>query len=317
MSLSPYIDFKECKGINNVDNAADLSPFDQKPGDTDFWLTKGINVDITNKKRPKRRVGRTALVAGANYRCLNPFGDPCLFMDDSTMKMLKADLATVATIKTGMSASARIAYEKIVADTWCSDGTTIGYVRREEWNDLPEVTQGYTKAHILNYLRATRKKMPAGHLMCYYNRRLYVAVGDVIWYSDPLKFHRTRAKDGFIHMDGHVTLLKATADGLWVADGHTHFLQGPDARKFTRIEKAPYNAVLHAVAQVPADKIGVDGILEPCFKWASEEGICVGGAGGFFKNLTVDKYDMPEGTIGTALYKDMPGMSQAIFIVRN
>ena len=319
MPSSPYIEFGGTKGINTVDDPIDLSPLDQDRGDTDFWATKAVNVDITDKKRWKSRGGRTVLVAGTTFRSINPAGDPCLFMDGSTLKQLRTDLATVVTIKAGLSPTAKMVYETIpgTGKTFCSDKTTIGYVEREAWSDLPDVTDGYTKQHIIDYLRATRKKTPAGHLMAWYNGRLYVAVGNVIWYTDPKAYHRVKAMDGFIQMDGLITLLKATADGLWVADGKTWFLQGPDAPKLQRIEKAPYNAKLGCACPVPADKVPLDGAANPLFKWASEQGICVGGPGGFFLNLTVKKYTMPAGATGTALYRSTPGMSQAIFTVRN
>jgi hypothetical protein len=152
---------------------------------------------------------------------------------------------------------------------------------------------------------------PAGHLIEYFNGRVYVASNSYVFPSRPYAYELFDMDD-YLPFDGIITLLAAVDDGLYVSDGKkTYFL----AEGKKRTEVCPYGAIEGTAAKVDLATIG-DGTKEgTAIMWASGKGIILGSNGGQITNLTEGKYVFPSAPSGAALFRQQNGINQYILVL--
>jgi hypothetical protein len=78
------------------------------------------------------------------------------------------------------------------------------------------------------------QKMPAGTHITNYKGRMYVALDNVLWYSEPYTFGLCRLSSNFIMFPEDVTLLADMEDGLYVASDRVYFHAGTGPENFTQ-----------------------------------------------------------------------------------
>jgi hypothetical protein len=158
-------------------------------------------------------------------------------------------------------------------------------------------------------LRVIRfSKPPAGTLLEYYNGRIYIVSGNVIYYTEPFAYELINPRTNHIMFEENVTLIGAVKDGLWVTTDRTYFAKG-DNPPFEFDEKAKYGAIIGTKQVISGDYIG-EGTGSEVVLWTSINGICAGMTGGNFKNLTENNYSFPMGKMGTSLFIQRRGINQ-------
>lgn len=163
-----------------------------------------------------------------------------------------------------------------------------------------------------------KDKMPAGHMLGFHQNRLFVAVDNVIYYSEAYNYGITDLAKNFIMMPSRVTLLAPEPQGIFVSakDDKTYYISGADPDNFAMVEKADYPAIENTQARVDQDMLG-DGVGGEAWVWASRKGICSGIIGGSFRNITKGKYAIPTGAIGSAIFRQKDGVSQYLGIIHS
>jgi len=312
MRLKPFAKFSDCAGIDNKTDTIRLGSKKTKINN----IVAATNADVDNNRMVSRRAGYTELTTG-NFHSLWANGAICLVVEDSILKRMYEDYTRV-NIKTGVNGR-WVSYVDHNGIVYATDGIIIGYVLNGAWNDFPAVTaeMDIDKQSVIDYYTATRINPPAGQIVRVFNNRLYVARNNVIWFSDPMAFHRVKKKGGFIQMDGYVTLMEPVDDGIWVSDGNTHFLAGMEPNKFNRVLKAEYSAVINTAVDLNRSLTGDGSIAGQVKMWSSEKGVCLGASGGQFSNLTLKKYTMPTAKVGAAIYKEDGNKNQYISVLEN
>lgn len=76
------------------------------------------------------------------------------------------------------------------------------------------------------------RPMPAGDAVVYYRGRLYVASGNVLWYSDPMFYGLCDVAKNFLLFPGDITALVAGSDGLFVGADQLYQLTGKGPGEF-------------------------------------------------------------------------------------
>jgi hypothetical protein len=128
--------------------------------------------------------------------------------------------------------------------------------------------------------------MPVGQLIEYYNGRMYVASGNILYYSEPLRYGYYHTAHGFLMFEDRITLLRAADNGLFISADQTYFMEGtPEKDKLSRTVVLPYRAIEGASCVVPNTKDVM---------WLSERGMVVGGADGKVTNVTENRIAMGE-----------------------
>jgi hypothetical protein len=189
--------------------------------------------------------------------------------------------------------------------TAVTNGEIIGYVEGGVYSDFSSPTKYGKVAPI------------AGHLLETFKGRLLVAKGNVIYYSGTMAPNQFDLRRNFKQLPGRITMLKAVDDGLYLSDGEkTYFASGRDMQDLALEPVAEYGAIPWAAQRVDAGLVGVEGFKGHVVFWVSEEGICVGGDGGSYRNLTQRRYAPPEGrSYGAGLFRK--DKSQYIIALHN
>lgn len=153
--------------------------------------------------------------------------------------------------------------------------------------------------------------LPPGDILGYYNGRLYSASGNVLWYSDPYNFELCDLRENFLQFESRVTIFAPVSDGVFVgSESETVFLRGGDPSEFERVPVSPAASVFGTLAYANPRFVTADGVRGATPMWATERGICFGGDGGQFIELTSDRYVLPDVASGSSLYRLQSGTSQ-------
>jgi hypothetical protein len=287
--------FNQFAGINNVDDAVNLTPQD---------LVEAPNIDIDNKGRATRRPGYT--------RKYNPSGvlhsmwsndRICLFVEGTTLMRLLPDY-TATIIRSNIS------------------NLPVDY---DDWNEMVYYTNASVIGYVVNGVDQTvsdpgldfKDAIPPGQHITYYNGRIYIAKNETIWYTDAYALNRVDMRKNVIPMKDEITMMKAVDDGIYVSIGDIDdrssviFLAGSTPEEFIYREVADYGAIEGTGKKVKGAFIG-DGVVGDPVMWVSRKGICIGANGGNFRNLTAGRYEVPNNRYGAGQFRLRNGIPQYI-----
>lgn len=147
--------------------------------------------------------------------------------------------------------------------------------------------------------------MPGGHLVRAQGGRLFVARGDTLWFSEPLRPHLTAPRRSFIQFVGRIRLLEFVDGGAYVGDERgVWWLAGSDPTQYAL--KLASDAVPVALSSIvaPAHQLGVSGSAstQDMALWLSSHGHMLGAPGGQVAALNSDRIRLaPEISGRTAL----------------
>lgn len=294
----PLFDIRYFGGINNHDEQEKILPRGSKS-----QLTIGTNVDLDNNGMIHRREGYAApSYSGSGIHSLWSNGAVCLFVQDPDLKMLDPGLTSSGTIRAGVGSS-RMVYADAAGRAYYANETVIGYV---------ENGSGYTfDAPTMTY----RKIMPAGHLIEWFNGRLYVARQNQIWASDPMYPGQTHEREGFRQFAGRLTMMRGIREtGMVISDGiSVYLLQGLDWKDFSLVKLADFPAILGTDAKLDGAKF-VKAVPGEMVLWLSAKGICAAGKSGFYQAITLDDYHPVSTAEGTAIVREAHGHYQYLVL---
>jgi hypothetical protein len=169
-------------------------------------------------------------------------------------------------------------YVRPVDKIFLTNNNVIGYVEDGVYVDFTTPTETY------------KSLMKPGHLIEWFNGRLYVAQGGEVWFSDAVYPGSTDERKNFKQLGGYISMMRAVKDGIYVSNSkETYFMAGLDPGEAALVKVAGYPAVLGSDVKIDGDRLGRD-ISGRAVLWLSPLGICAGLDGGTFINLTQNFY---------------------------
>jgi hypothetical protein len=276
------------------------------------------NVDLHDEFNPITRDGYSAAKVAGVFHSLAAFGQICLAVKDGALVRVNPNysieemLAGVGPLRVDYAEVNEVVYfTNPFANGMVVDGRYEAYVEPESVYD--EITD---ESGAGSGIPSPKIKPPKGHMLCYHNGRLYVAVGSIIYYSDSMNL-RSFDEEQAIPLGGILRLMRPVSDGIYISDGTgTYFMAGRDADDMALVKLTDANAVPFASTMVEDGSVvvGEDTIRGRAVVWASDEGMCIGADGGVFINLTSRRYRMPSGMADGYAYhrKHAGGLSQVI-----
>lgn len=289
------LEFGNFTGINNVEDAVRISNTE---------LSTAVNVDLSDAGIATRRDGYVSKVAlsGAVHSLWSD-NRMCLYVDDGVLKRLFPDY-TVSTLRSGVS------------------NYPMSYTVAPNSPDKTEETIYYTNANVNGYVNADgvsntfavptqefKTAPPVGQHIAYYNARLYIGQNQTLWYTDAGALGRVTIRSNWISLEDEITMLEPVDNGLWISTGDQFgsifFLSGSTPESFVRIRRADYGVIQGTAVRVENAEsvLGDIGIQGTAIIFAMEHGICVGGNGGQFINLTYNKYKLIDNRFGSGLLR--------------
>ena len=157
--------------------------------------------------------------------------------------------------------------------------------------------------------------MPAGKIIAYHKGRTLLARNNVLYFSEPFS-PLTRLTHNFVMFPGTINMIAPVEDGIYfsVEGGKTYHVFGTDPMEWSMTDKADYSAIEGTAVMVDAELMPGE-YKESGWIWLSEKGICMGGAGGSFTNLTATRYAVASGVNGTAMMMQKDGYNQYVSTV--
>lgn len=158
---------------------------------------------------------------------------------------------------------------------------------------------------------------PAGHLLGFYRGRMYVAVGDTIYPSQPYAYEQFDLRENF-QLDGRVTLMASMTDrergdtgehsGFFIGtDRSCGVIVGNDVTDFQYVPKTDYGAIMGAIDYVDGSLFGDNSAgARQLPMFLTTQGICIGLPEMDIRNLTRTKYGFAAGGQGAALFQPGP-----------
>ena len=295
--------FSGSSGLNTKIDPARIR-FDPKTGISD--LSACVNCDIDNTGRPFRRAGFTATSRTESWHSLFSAGSFGLGVKGNALAVINPDLSYTAI--RNVNADARMSYVK---DT---DGA----------QDIIYYCNGHQNGRIINKVsytwpvgdyvgpetRKTFYEAPVGHLLEIRNLRMFIAVDNILWYSEPGNMSSYRLAANYFAFPSRIRMVQAVEGGLWISDEEAiYFLGGeivPAAMEMPiQAKKADYPALEGTAVKVPASQIGIENLLTGLvIVFVGPESVCIGSVDGQLIEFTRSKIDLPGGLAGAGLYKD-------------
>ena len=147
------------------------------------------------------------------------------------------------------------------------------------------------------------QNMPAGRFVRYNNGRLMVAVGSVLFYSQPFIPGLYDPTSDFIPFPATITVVQTVSnEGVFICADQTYWLSGDlaDTKPVTSLQ---FGAVMGSAADRPDQNGGF---------WMSDRGICVGSSGGNVKLMQDANVSVSLTQSAASLMVDRDGSIQLI-----
>lgn len=159
--------------------------------------------------------------------------------------------------------------------------------------------------------------LPPGVFLTLYKARVLLVENYNLWCSMSYSYELCNRGIDYMSFPKPINMVCVVDDGLWIGtEQETYFMSG-DIPPY-KIEKTiPYGIVEGQWASdVSGEKLLRDDIKGKVAIWGSTKGICVGGAGGFFLNLTENNYNFPVAIAGHGILRENNEMNQFVMFLK-
>lgn len=280
---------RKTTGLNNVSDPVRLEySFESGVGE----LSTAYNVDISDDGSVSRRKGFATTARTESSHSIFCEGGQCLFVNGTALFKLNADYSRTG-LRSSMTSGLKMNYVQVNDSIYYTNGVEIGYIT----GDTAYVW--YAKAYEgpTNFRKFSDP--PVGTCLGYFNGRIYVGVGNTVWYSEPFAYGWFDMARSYTSFPGDVRTIRGVTNGLFVSDEYkTYFLEGND----------PEKSILRIVDESPIIK-GTDYPVETSrvkesgkggkgIVWTSKTAICLGTEDGTVVNLTGKKLTFPSSNFG-------------------
>lgn len=153
-----------------------------------------------------------------------------------------------------------------------------------------------------------KTRTPPGTHVVHAKGRLFIASGNILWYSEPLDYGKCDMRSGFIPFDEPITML---TDKLFVStESRTYWLRGDNPDQLVLMEMLKYGTPKTKAAEVEGSYLG--NTNDRVHVWQSNRGICIGADDGSITNITDKKVAMPSYDNAAVVFRRDRGINQVI-----
>lgn len=272
---------KEFDGLNNIDDQSTLTLAD---------LTVLQNTDVDDAKKLRRRRGRTSLVSG-NYHSLWSDGKTCLVVNAGDL--YSVDETWSLTLVKARVGDSRMSYTKINETIFYTNGLVIGAVKNRADLTIPPLS---TSAP--SYKAAL---FPA-RFVEQHGARLYLATGNVIWYTDAISYFVIDRKQNFYLFESDIRMIISTGTGLYISDSEcVWWYDGLSPKKSTRRKVSDSPAVMYSDTLIESSLVKAE-MQGFAAVWVGD-GIHIGLPDGSVIDAVQGRYEVPDAVYGAPLVR--------------
>ncbi len=317
--------FQSFTGLKNTVDRGKLGPRD---------LAVAVNVDLDDEGQPHRRRGYTQMATG-NFHSLFEASDGTVYgVKNGDLGIIEQDYAfTILQANTAgehNDGDPNISYWQIgnsiyFTAPYCSGIITHSTGLVSPWGPAqsfwysPVVDPSSTLPAIAGKLYG---EPPRASALAYYNGRLYLGAGKMLWATVFNLYTLVDKTRGFIQFEDDITMVAVVSDGLYV--GTTEgiwFLGGASFEKLQRRRVMDSPVVPGSLVYIPSELANPPGVgpsyrpnpeMEVSVAFMTTRGFCVGGDGGRCSNLTEADFFFPVARRAPAFFRRQDGMNHYV-----
>lgn len=300
-----WLDISNFSGLNTIDPPERLLPGEDRA----YPLRVAENVILDDTKALFIRPGtsRKLSIAGAHSLWANQVETIALYVrDDALYSLSEAGGVYSATlIRSGLSSGFKMSYAELFNMIFYTNNVQIGYLDRNLLDHaIPEPDREFKAA------------LPAGQFIEYYRGRMYVAVDNVLWFSDPGAPFRVDLRHGFIQLESTIRLLRAVDYGIYLSDEENiYFLDGLSPKEGNMKLAKPYPAIPYTDDTFNGQSYANGDIAGKIAMFITREGVCIGTSTGEVRNITKDKHTLGVFSKGAGLVIPEAGKTRYLGIM--
>lgn len=155
-------------------------------------------------------------------------------------------------------------------------------------------------------------KLPVGHIVRYHKGRVLSAYGNILYYSEPLRFGLTYLHKNFFPFSSRITNVIPVIDGVYIVADATYYIAGTNYSDVRQMEVSPATGVEGTDALVDPTLFKVEGVQEKVGYWFSSKGAVLGIGGGAIIPIMEDRAEVETYTTGATMLREENGISQMI-----
>lgn len=283
-------------GTSGLNNAVD--PVRLKNSKSGRELAVAVDVNIDDTGRISRRRGCTLRLAGS-FHSLFSAGEYALAVSGDALTVVNADYTTssIRNVTPGYKMSYALADDRV----YYANGIEKGYVK-------DRVSYSWVKGEYVGPVSVRELyDPPVGTILQVWNGRMWVAENDLLWFSEPFAYGAFRKASNWFWFPSSIRMVAPVADGLYISDNdQTYFLFGTNPEKASMVVVASYPAIEGTNVSINQGEFGPMDQTGPGLAalWGSTRGLCFGGPGGVFSNLTSKRLVLPSAVRGCACVVD-------------
>lgn len=158
---------------------------------------------------------------------------------------------------------------------------------------------------------------PTGHLVRYAHSRMWVASGNVLYFSDAMSYDWFHLGMNAYQFEARIRAIMPVQDGVWVAADKLYYLQGREAEKMSRSIKENAVAVEGTDVAISGGYLALDN-TPAGLKWliTTDLGVFALYDDGLSINLTSRNVEYPKADHGTAAFVRKGGRRMYLSILK-
>lgn len=172
-------------------------------------------------------------------------------------------------------------------------------------------------------------KVPMANCLDYWNGRIYMGCGRVVWATELWLYDLVDATRTFLPFENDVTMVAAVTDGLYVGtDSNCYFLSyerqtGGSIKDLKRTTLMNYGVLPRSAVQVPAELIKPQISQDPqspiknAVMFMTHTGVIAGFDGGVIYNLTQADYLFPVADRAATMFRRQDGINQFVAVLNS
>ena len=288
-------------------------------------LVRATNIDLDDEGQAHRRRGFTQKISGDCHSLFTTTQGAVLGVVDGALSVIRPDYST-GTLRRGVAGP--LAFAQVGTNVYFSGRVDRGVV------DLAALTTGpwgsSTDLWLSPVVNPTAtlpaiagrllKAPPSATVLCYYNGRIYLAQGPVLWATELFSYHFVDATAGHKMFEADITMIGAVGDGIYVGtDEGLWFLDGPNYATMKRRSVMDSPVIRGSMVTIPAElgnppqvPPGSDTPMQVALMFMTSTGACVASSSGQAVNITESKFFFPAAQSAPAMFRRQDGQNQYV-----
>jgi len=300
----PTLDVAKFAGLDNV-NASQEVGFGS--------LKEATNVDITRANKPRRRSGQT-LVTADSYVAVGTEDKIVLALNSSgDVHQLDDSFASIATYTqlNGFGPHNKLRINCILDTAIFSNGIAVGICNTTtaqqlvfDTSDFGDRTFDYSIPLAFNDVET-------------FAGRNYYACGERVYYTPVFGYYKLRLGKDYFRFPDTITMIAKVENGLFVGTlDEIFYLNNREPKKADLLKVANVGVIEGTKAYVEGSIVGDGASTELLPIWATTAGFCVGLPNGQLNRVTQKSVSLPQGSLGSAMYRNENGQNHIVSIIQ-